>query len=127
MKKIMLFDPSIATLNCGDEIIQVSIKQNWPELFKNNNIIKLPTHTPMFHWWQHLLARRRCRHYDNVSYKFVCGTNLLYSNMFRPAPAWNMFLGNTKIQRGAVCLGVGIGVNSPKTTLYTKINFFIVL
>lgn len=126
MKRILLFDPSIATLNCGDEIIQYSIKKNWPELYEKNYIIKMPTHTPLFSWWQRLLSKR-CNYYYNVDYKLVCGTNLLYTNMLRPSPAWNMFLGNTKIQQGAICLGVGIGKNSVKTTWYSKLLYKQVL
>lgn len=126
MKRILLFDPSIATLNIGDEIIQYSIKKNWPELFENNYIIRMPTHTPLFSWWQRLLSKR-CRFYNNVDYKYICGTNLLYTNMFRPSPAWNIFLGNTRIQRDSICLGAGIGKNSNKVTLYTKLLYKQVL
>lgn len=122
MKSILLFDTSIATFNTGDEIIMESIKKNWPELFKHNYTRTFPAHTPSFRLWQFLL-NRNCAKYADVDLKFICGTNILYTNMFRPAPLWNVFYGNTSIQEGTICIGAGVGVNSSKTTLYTKLLF----
>lgn len=48
MKTVLMFDTSIATLNVGDEIINLSIKKNWPEIFNENYILTMPTHTPSF-------------------------------------------------------------------------------
>lgn len=119
MKTVLMFDTSIATLNLGDEIINISIKKNWPELFNDNYILTMPTHTPSFYWWQNLLMKKNAI-YASADYKFLCGTNILYTNMLRPEPAWNLFLNNTKIARNTVCLGVGIGRNSKTVNWYTK-------
>lgn len=119
MKKILLFDTSIATLNIGDEIINISIKRNWPELYKDNYIITFPTHTPSFHWWQNILIKKN-KLYSSTNFKFLCGTNIMYTNMLRPEPAWNLFYHNTTIAKGTICLGVGIGVNSKNVTWYSK-------
>ena len=126
MKSVLMFDTGVATLNTGDEIINYSIKKNWPEIFNENYIMTFPTHTPSFYWWQNLLMKKNSI-YANADYKFLCGTNILYTNMFRPEPAWNLFLSNTKIAQGTVCVGTGIGINSKKTTLYTKKLFHKVL
>lgn len=119
MKKIMVFDTAVASLNMGDEIIKYSIQKNWPELYSNNYIITMPTHTPTFHLWQHILARG-IRKYNDVDYSFICGTNLLYTDMIRPYPLWNIYLHNTMIQRNVICLGTGIGANSKKVNAYTR-------
>lgn len=122
MKSVLMFDTGVATLNTGDEIINYSIKKNWPEIYNDNYIMTFPTHTPSFHWWQNLLMKKNSI-YANADYKFLCGTNILYTNMLRPEPAWNLFLPNTQIAQGTICVGTGIGINSKKTTNYTK-RFF---
>lgn len=126
MKTVLMFDTSIATLNIGDEIINKSIRKNWPEIFDKNYILTMPTHTPSFYNWQNCIVKKN-NIYANADYKFLCGTNILYTNMLRPEPAWNLFLNNTKIARDTVCLGVGIGRNSKKVNLYTKLFYNKVL
>lgn len=119
MKTVLFFDTSIATLNIGDEIINYSIKKNWPEIFKENYILTMPTHTPNYHWWQNLLYKRH-QIYEKADYKFLCGTNILYMNMLHPEPAWNVFLHNTKLLKNTVCIGAGIGKNSKGVNAYTR-------
>lgn len=126
MKSILMFDTGVATLNTGDEIINYSIKKNWPEIYDGNYIMTFPTHTPSFHVWQNLLMKKN-NIYANADFKFLCGTNIMYTNMLRPEPAWNLFLHNTKIAKNTICVGTGIGINSKKTTLYTKLFFNKVL
>lgn len=58
MKSVLMFDTGVATLNTGDEIINYSIKKNWPEIYNDNYIMTFPTHTPSFHWWQNLLMKK---------------------------------------------------------------------
>lgn len=122
MKKILLFDPSIATNNLGDEIIQVSIRKNWPQLFEDNYIVRMPTHTHCLGLLQNKVFKKG-KKYEDVDFKIVCGTNLLYTNMIRPMPGWNVFLWNTSTQNDSVCLGVGIGKNSEHINLYTKMIY----
>lgn len=127
MKKILLFDTSIATLNMGDEVIMYSIKENLKEFFKKNYCINMPTHTLNFAWYQNKFLKNRLYSYNNVDYKFVCGTNLLYTNMLRPLPGWNINIFNTEIVKDSVLLGVGSGVNSNRINLYTKLLYKRVL
>ena len=128
MKNVLLLDTSIGTLNTGDEIINVSIEKNWPELFEQNYIMRLATHTPMYSMLQRVLYnKRKLNVFGNADYKFLCGTNALYTNMLRPLPSWNINLLNCGLARGTVCLGVGIGVNSKKANAYTKALYHKVL
>lgn len=120
MKKILLLDTSIATFNIGDEIINDSIKRNWPELFQKNYIATYPAHTPPYTWWQQLLFSKKFSNLQNVDYKFLCGTNALYTNMIRPLPVWNIYAWNAAFLRGTILLGVGAGLNSHDINFYTR-------
>lgn len=122
MKTVLFFDTSIATLNTGDEIINVSIKNNWREIYNNNYVLRMATHTPNYYWWQNLIYKKH-KIYENADYKFLCGTNILYTNMLRPEPAWNVFINNTRNIRNTICVGVGIGKNSKRINLYTKMLY----
>lgn len=120
MKKVLLLDTSIATFNIGDEIINNSIQNNWPELFRDNYICKYPVHTPPYAWWQQLLVSNKFRNLSSVDYKFLCGTNALYTNMVRPLPVWNLYLWNASFCKGTILLGVGAGINSKSVNYYTR-------
>jgi len=123
MKKILLLDTSVGSLNMGDEIINDSIKRNWPDLFSENYIYKVPTHTPPFHLYQYLIRGRVVSSYINADYKFLCGTNALGKNMFRPLPIWNIHLHNAFMLKETVCFGVGLGNNSKDVNLYTRLLY----
>lgn len=127
MKKILLLDTSIATLNMGDEIINISIKENMGELLKKNYYITMPTHTPLFYKYQNALYPKKLDIYKSADYKFLCGTNALYTNMLRPLPNWNIHLLNTGLVKNTILFGVGIGENSKAMNLYTKILYKKVL
>lgn len=123
MKRILLLDTSIATQNIGDEIINDSIRKNWPDLFLKNFISKYPTHTPPYSWWQQLLCSSKFETIKKSDYKFLCGTNALYTNMGRPLPQWNVFLWNAPFLKNTILLGVGAGINSKHVNIYTKLIY----
>ena len=120
MKRVVMFDTSIGSLNQGDEIINISIKNNWYDFYMKNYIIKLPSHTPCYSKLQSIIYHKKLDVIKNADYKFLCGTNALYTNMLRPLPSWNINLFNTELIKNTVCLGVGIGVNSNDVNWYTK-------
>ncbi|MGT2647328.1 polysaccharide pyruvyl transferase family protein [Streptococcus uberis] len=120
MKSILLLDTGVGSLNQGDEIINISIRKNWAELYKNNYVMKLATHTPMYTRLQQIIYNNKLSVFQNSDVKFLCGTNALYTNMFRPLPSWNINLLDYKLAKGTVCLGTGIGVNSKKVNFYTR-------
>ena len=120
LKSVVLLDTSIGSLNQGDEIINLSIKKNWNELFHDNYIMRLATHTPVYTKMQCIVYKEKLDVFRNADYKFLCGTNAIYTNMLRPLPTWNINLLNCGLVEKTICLGVGIGINSRKTNLYTK-------
>ncbi|WP_258522210.1 polysaccharide pyruvyl transferase family protein [Actinomyces sp. Z5] len=127
MKRILLLDTSVGSLNMGDEIINRSIAANWPELFASNYVMRMASHTPTHTPLQYLLCRRKLDPFKTADLKFLCGTNALYTNMLRPLPAWNINYLNCGLAAGTVCLGVGAGVNSASVNLYTRALFRKVL
>lgn len=120
MKKVLLLDTSVASLNIGDEIINDSIRINWPELYKHNYINRYPSHTPPHSWWQQLINGKHIRLYREMDYKILCGTNALFTNMFRPYMSWNVHMLNAGILKNTILLGVGAGINSKHINFYTK-------
>ena len=120
MKRILLLDTSVGSLNMGDEIIGRSIEMNWRELFSSNYVMRLATHTPMYTPAQYFLSTRRLSIFKGADIKLLCGTNALYTNMLRPLPTWNINYLNCGMATGTVCLGVGAGVNSSSVNLYTR-------
>lgn len=127
MKKIVIFDTSGATLNKGDEIIMESAKMELHDITKDSFIITMPTHTPSFHWYQTVKMNSKVRVLNDASYKFVCGTNLLYTNMIRPWANWNINIFNSKPLKNSILVGVGCGVNSKSINFYTKKLYHSVL
>ena len=120
MKKILMLDTSVGSMNQGDEIIKISIKKNWKELMEDNYIMTLATHTPMYSFFQSILYRNKLSIFKNADFKFLCGTNALYTNMLRPLPSWNINLLDCSLAKGTICLGVGIGINSKNVNWYTR-------
>ncbi|OLO83454.1 capsular biosynthesis protein [Actinomyces naeslundii] len=120
MKRILLLDTSVGSLNMGDEIIGRSIEMNWRELFSSNYVMRLAAHSPMYTPVQYLLYKRKLSIFKGAEIKFLCGTNALYTNMLRPLPTWNINYLNCGMVAGTVCLGVGAGVNSSSVNLYTR-------
>lgn len=120
MKKILIFDTSIASLNMGDEIIVESIKENMKYLFEKNYCMTFPTHTPTYYKFQNVYAKKYIETYSEADLKFVCGSNLLFKNMLRPMPVWNINIFNTKVANSSILLGVGSGENGKKINFYTK-------
>jgi len=120
MKKVIFFDPTVGTTNLGDYIIMLSIKRHIHELFANDFVIKLPTRLPLLHFYQKFKKNILYRTIINADIKLICGTNLLYTNLFRPWPLLNINLFDVDLYKGSILIGVGCGVNSKKSNLYTE-------
>lgn len=119
MKRILLLDTSVATLNKGDEIIMECVREELQFLTKENFVINLPTHIAPFHSYQVWRDSNRVKVYKNADYKFVGGTNLLIPNMLTHFPQWNLNIFNYKAVTGCVLMGVGAGAGEPANK-YTK-------
>ncbi len=107
MRRIILFDTSIATENLGDEIIMESAERELAPVIRDDFIYHLPTHlvpVPLLH--QASSGKRKlCDHAD---FKFICGTNLFWADMRHLNPLLNANLLNARPFRRSVLFGVGI-------------------
>ncbi len=74
MKKIAVFDPTVATDNLGDFIILDSIQGHLLSLFKDDFFYTIPTH-------ERISAISR-RIVTDAAYTFVAGTNMLSSHFW---------------------------------------------
>lgn len=120
METIVLFDPSIRSLNLGDHIIMDSSRKELEEILENRYIIECGTHTPAVTFYQNTELNPRMKIYNNAKYKFICGSNLLWKNLFIFRPTFNVNLFNSKIYRNSILLGVGTNSSKKKVNWYTK-------
>lgn len=123
MKRIICFDTSIATSNMGDYIISESCDRELQKILEGNFVLRFPTHTPVSHFYQDFKKFSGGRYRDGADLKFVYGTNLLNCNMFTPTPTWNINLFNIRMLKNIICVGVGMGSDSIKPNMYTRILF----
>lgn len=119
MKKCIVFDTSIGSLNIGDQIINESFYKEKVSALEESFIVKYPTHTPVSHFYQNTKFNRFYRYVKSCDYKFIIGTNLLSSNMFEPWPNWNVNIFNYKPYVDSILVGVGYN-GEKKANFYTK-------
>lgn len=117
LKRIVLFEPSISSLNLGDYVIVESVKRELGNLLGDAYVVEQPTQTPLMHWYQK--HDRRLQLAGAADYRFVCGSNLFWQNMLSPMPQWNMNLFNCIWQKGAILVGVGSGTTRKRMNPYT--------
>ncbi|MCD7820085.1 MAG: polysaccharide pyruvyl transferase family protein [Lachnospiraceae bacterium] len=80
-KKIVKLSPAISSENIGDQIIDLYCNQIIDELFPNCMKVCIPTR-------EHL-SMIGARHVNNADYSFVCGTNILCSDL-KHNHQWNV-------------------------------------
>lgn len=101
MRKITIFDTSIASTNLGDEIIVDSVTRELKNIFKEDTMfLRVPTHE--------VISRRSHRIVNESDYAFVAGTNILNSKfkIFK-ANLWNLNLVDIMKLNKVILMGVG--------------------
>lgn len=121
MRKIVLYNPSITSLNLGDMIIFDSISSLLAPLLRDNYIVDVSTHLPINKTFQTLLK--------DADYKFVCGTNLLRNKMEGRFRQWDINIFSARMIAPVVLIGVGWqkDYNRIPITPYTKTVYSFVL
>ena len=112
MKKIILYNPAISTLNKGDDIIFDSAFSVIGEMFPDSYFVNICTHLPVSYIY--------LNHFKDVDLKVVCGTNLLMPNLFARFRQWDINIINAKKIGPAVLIGVGWWQYATNTNYYTK-------
>lgn len=110
-KKIVEFRPSISSENVGDYVIQDYIDKMVNEVFGQSIVISMPTRSR--------LTKANYRHLDCCDYAFVCGTNLIASNM-RKRKQWNLSIVDGFKMHDVILLGVGWWQYQHAPDSYTK-------
>lgn len=91
MKKAIIYNPSITTLNLGDAIIYESVIENIKPIIEDAFTVHVSTHLPVSAVFADLLR--------DADYKFVCGTNLLRNMLDRRFRQWDINCFNAKKTR----------------------------
>lgn len=119
LKRIIIFDTSYGSLNMGDFIINKCADLELKDLYNDYFCLRFPTHTPVAHNYQLFNGRDFVKTFINAKYKFIIGTNILKTNMFRPWPDWNVNIFNCKPYKESILVGAGLDGNK-KINLYTR-------
>jgi len=112
MKKILLFDTSIGTDNLGDYLIMEAIKSELRSIFHNDFFIYVPTHDK--------LGENSINKIKISDFKFVCGTNLLSSNM-NNYNQWKINIWDLRFINNVILMGVGWWQYQNSPNFYTNI------
>ena len=111
MVNMILFNPSIASTNMGDRIIEKSVRQYLHQLFPTDFVCELPTQDPVGPKGRQLL--------QNADFAFVGGTNLLSSEMNR-YNQWKINVLDALTMRNVILMGVGWWQYQPPANAYTR-------
>jgi polysaccharide pyruvyl transferase WcaK-like protein len=118
MKKIVLYDPSVSSLNMGDHIISDGVKNQLHKLLNKSFIVEISTHLPVSNYLNFI---------DGVDYKFVCGSNLLRGKMNRRFRQWDINILKANMIGPVILIGVGWWQYGDEPNLYTKLLYKKVL
>lgn len=99
MKKVVLYNPSITSLNMGDHIIVDSAKPFLEPAFRDAFVVEVSTHLPVSDLFANFLRE--------ADQKFVMGTNLLRGRMDRRFRQWDVNIFNAGRLGPATLMGVG--------------------
>lgn len=112
MKKIILYSPSISSMNLGDAVIYDSILRELTPLLKDAFLVEFGTHTPV--------PRRYLKYFRGADLKFVCGSNLMRGKLNRKFRQWDINLLNADLIGPVVLIGVGWWQYNDDPNLYTE-------
>ncbi len=113
MKKICLYEPSIASNNLGDEVIVQGCKNALHDFLDDNYVIEVSTHTP--------LSNRYTLFLGAPDIKIVCGSNILSGelNQIRHVKQWAINYFTAWQMTNSIFIGVG-AQKYQNCNLYTR-------
>lgn len=98
MTKILLFDPSISTLNIGDQIITESINYELSNILESKRVIRISTHLPLSNY---------TKLFNNIDIKLALGSNLLRSKINKKPKQWDVGYKDIMTLKDLILVGVG--------------------
>jgi polysaccharide pyruvyl transferase WcaK-like protein len=90
-------------------------KKQLKSLLQNNFIVEISTQLPVSYYYM--------RHFKNIDYRFVLGSNLLKSTAFGLKRQWNIKLSQVLFIKPIILMGVGWWQYGNKFNLYTKVLY----
>lgn len=118
MDKVVLLDTAMGSTNRGDEIIMQCAKEELSDILAKYYTLSVPTHVRAFGISECIgKLPDTASEVADAKYKFVCGTNLLSSNMFHRTNQWDINLLNVRPIRDSILVGVG---GAASANLYTQ-------
>ncbi len=113
MKKVFLYEPSIASNNIGDEVIVQGCKKALSQFLNEHYVVEMPTHTP--------LSNRYALFIGAPDLKIVCGSNILAGKLdqLRHVKQWALNYTTAWQLKRSIFIGVG-AQKYQFCNLYTK-------
>ncbi|MEQ9763813.1 polysaccharide pyruvyl transferase family protein [Streptococcus sp. ZJ151] len=115
MKKTIIFDPALSSMNMGDHIISEAVREQIDPIIKDSFIIDISTHLP--------ISRLYTRHIKDSNFKFVAGSNLLRGKMDRIFRQWDIRLDQKDLVSDSILVGAGWWQYGDEPNFYTKILY----
>lgn len=120
MKTIALLDTAVGSTNMGDALIMKCVEEELSSLLYDSFVLRVPTHLASFREIECVgTLPDSAAAISRADYKFVCGTNLLASNMINRTNQWNINKWNCTPLQGSVLLGVG-ALSGEQLNRYTR-------
>ena len=117
---IVVFDTAIGTSNRGDDIILEGAEKALSPLLDECFVMRFATHLNNFKTYQYFRNGMKLKYADTCDYKFIMGTNLLTSDMFKTRGQWPINPISKRLYTGSIMVGVGTTFDNGKVTNYTK-------
>lgn len=112
MERITLLDTAVGSTNKGDEIIMRCCREELSEICGGYFVLTAPTHLRTISALQGIGALPdSVNEISQSKYKFVCGTNILQSNMLHRSNQWDISLLTCKPFMNSILVGVGGNIN----------------
>ncbi|UYG17269.1 polysaccharide pyruvyl transferase family protein [Brachybacterium huguangmaarense] len=111
MKKAVLFDPSVGSINLGDHIISRSARAQLDFLLDNTFVVTLSTHTPL---------SLHMRHFMDADFRLALGSNLLAGKIGLMAPHWDINAFTAPFAAPVTLVGVGWRGYHDDSTAYSR-------
>ena len=129
VKKIVMFDTSIASDNVGDEIIMNSVYREMNDILKGRMVLKHSTHTPIMHLYQMIShGDPAFDYYRNAEYRFIGGSNIFKKSLFVRRADWNINIFDRKFYKDVITIGCGSSLGlSLKVDKYTALIYKSIL
>lgn len=109
MATVLFFDTSVGTFNHGDDIIMKSVYNEFRNLLKNNYRLNYATH--LVNYTALLTDKAKIAAANNAEYKFICGTDLLWEQIWKQIRCrtlqFSLINIYPNVYKNAICLGVG--------------------